>query len=648
MADAPRYQMTVDLNVLDHLGINLYSNVAAVLTEVVANAWDADASEVKILFDLEKNTVLIEDNGIGMSVQDMNEKYLKVGYRRREAGLVKSPKGRPVMGRKGLGKLSLFSIADTVEVQSCKGTEKHGLRMHAEGIRRAMGTGKTQYLPDVIPDLALSVGLGTRIQLTNLKKSRLGVTGAALRRRLARRFSIMGSDQFRVFIDKEEVTAKDRGDLEVLQFLWNIGQDAAFEGLCPNLKEKESKSVSAPGHADWVLKGWIGTAAKPKQLETDAGNLNSIVVLGRGRLLIENALDKINDGRLYTKYLTGLLEADFLDRDDLEDIVTSDRQRILENDERHEALISTIRATLNTIEARWSEWRRKHGAEEMVREHPVLDEWLRTLPEGFREHARGLIAKVGAIPVDDSGDRKLLLKHAMFAFERLKLKGSADALAAALGGSVESLLKLLADQDALESSLYRDIAKSRVEAIKAFRGLVDANAKEKVLQEYLFKDLWLLDTSWERPTGSPLIEARLKAEGVIVDDLTAKEKLARVDIAYRSTAGKHVIVELKRAGRRVSLLELVEQGVKYVDALKKILRAQGVDHPDIEVVFVIGDPLEEQASAPDRVKSMMNGVSPGSRIVHYDGLIQGALTSYSEYIKASDAADRIGRIADAL
>lgn len=32
------YKMTVDLNVLDHLGINLYSNIAAVLTEAIANA----------------------------------------------------------------------------------------------------------------------------------------------------------------------------------------------------------------------------------------------------------------------------------------------------------------------------------------------------------------------------------------------------------------------------------------------------------------------------------------------------------------------------------------------------------------------------------------------------------------------------------
>ena len=47
--DAPKkYQMTINLNVLNHLGINLYSNIPAVLSEVVANSWDADATNVDI------------------------------------------------------------------------------------------------------------------------------------------------------------------------------------------------------------------------------------------------------------------------------------------------------------------------------------------------------------------------------------------------------------------------------------------------------------------------------------------------------------------------------------------------------------------------------------------------------------------------
>ena len=41
-------RMRLSLDVLQHLGLNLYSNVPAVLAEVVANAWDADATAVRV------------------------------------------------------------------------------------------------------------------------------------------------------------------------------------------------------------------------------------------------------------------------------------------------------------------------------------------------------------------------------------------------------------------------------------------------------------------------------------------------------------------------------------------------------------------------------------------------------------------------
>ncbi|WP_270553596.1 hypothetical protein [Bifidobacterium dentium] len=40
------YTLTVDVATVDSLGRNLYSNAAAVLSEFVANAWDADANTV--------------------------------------------------------------------------------------------------------------------------------------------------------------------------------------------------------------------------------------------------------------------------------------------------------------------------------------------------------------------------------------------------------------------------------------------------------------------------------------------------------------------------------------------------------------------------------------------------------------------------
>lgn len=646
------YEMTVDLNVLEHLGINLYSNIAAVLTEVVANAWDADADNVTVKVDPNQQWIEIKDDGIGMSSNDLNGKYLRVGYRRREEDHVhgrKTAKGRAVMGRKGLGKLSLFSIANVIEVQSAKDGKAHGFRMSVDGIKKSVAK-KAAYNPEPLDPSTVTIALGTKIVLREIKRQRLGKGVSALRKRLARRFSIIGQAHgFKISIDGVDITAADRGDLQKAQFLWTFEGSEPEASSVAHVLEHEALPAKFDGwDSAWRIEGWLGTANKPKDLDDDeAGNMNGIVVFARGRLIHENVLDRLNDGRLYTKYLTGQIEANFLDADDQPDIATSDRQRVQEDDERYIQLISFLQARLNQLEKRWNEWRRKHEVEKAKQTSPALKEWLDSLGGGHKKSAETLIAKLGALPIDDDADRKLLYRHGVLAFERMKLRGSTEELAANIE-NFEKLLGMLADRDSLEASLYRDIVKSRLEAIKKFNELVDEDSKEKVLQQYLFDHLWLLDPSWERAAGSELIENRLTEEGVVVKDLTKKEELGRVDIKYRTSAGKHIIVELKKAGRRMTLNELEQQGRLYVDKLKKILVAQSEASPDIEVVFVLGRPVDEEASNPDRVKYAMASVSQGSRISHYDTLIKGAQAAYAEYLEQSKKLDRLEEIVDTL
>ena len=647
------YRMTVDLNVLDHLGINLYSNIAAVLTEAVANAWDADAENVEIRIDPNAEWIEIVDDGVGMTINDMNEKYLRVGYRRREEDTEHgklTAKGRQVMGRKGLGKLSLFSIAKLIDVQSAKDGQSHGLRMSVDGIHESVEKKEPFYRPDPLSADEATVTKGTKIVLREIKRQRLGRGAAALRKRLARRFSIIGElHGFKITIDGQPVTTDDRGDLPIAQFLWTFGDFEPDPSSIPEVLEQEQLPHRFDGwDENWSVDGWIGTARLPKQLDSeDAGNLNGIVVFARGRLFHENILDKVNDGRLYTKYLTGQIEADFLDEDDEPDIATSDRQRVQEDDPRYGQLLSFLRSRLTQVEKRWTEWRRKHEVDKAKEASPALAEWFDTLPEGFRKSAETLIAKLSALPVDEEDDRKLLYRHGILAFERMRIRGSTEDFIASVH-DVDKLLSVLADRDSLEASLYRDIVRSRLDAIKDFQGIVDEDAKERVLQQYLFDHLWLLDPAWERATDSEIMESRLIEEGVITDDLSEKEKLGRVDIAYRTNAGKHIIVELKKAGRKMKLLELQEQGQTYVDKLRKILLAQGENSPNIEVVFVLGKPVDDERDNPDRVKASMAAVSPGSRIVHYDALIQGAQNAYSEYLKKSMEFDRLEKIVDRI
>jgi hypothetical protein len=307
-----------------------------------------------------------------------------------------------------------------------------------------------------------------------------------------------------------------------------------------------------------------------------------------------------------------------------------------------------LKSVFSQVESRWSEWRRKHAVREAVNEHPILAKWLDSLPTGYREHAQGVIAKVNSIPMDDTNDRKEILKHAVLAFERLKLKGFADALESAINIGAENLLKLLADQDAIEASLYRDIVKSRLDTIRAFNGLIEENAKERVLQEYLFRDLWLLDASWERAAGSEKIESRLREEKIIVDDLSEKERLGRVDIRYKTAAGEHIIVELKRYKKKVTEGEIVTQGKKYYRTLRKILVAAGYKNIRISVVFILGKLVDSEGDEPGSLEKLMESISSGSRVVYYDALIEGALKSYAEYLEKDSVIDRITAIVEGI
>jgi hypothetical protein len=354
----------------------------------------------------------------------------------------------------------------------------------------------------------------------------------------------------------------------------------------------------------------------------------------------------VNDGRIFTKYLTGQIQADFLDVSGEDDIATSDRQRILEDDERYRQLEAYVRKCLNSIANQWTEWRNELGAEEAQRELPVLSEWLDTLNEGARRHAKRLVAQIQAMSIDKEEDRRLLFRHGIMAFERLSLRQEIDQLPEAIGMGTERLLELFAQVDDIEAALYHDIAKGRIEVIRAFKGLVDSNEKEKVLQKYLFDHLWLLDPAWERASGSEIIEARIQTEFERIDaGLSAEEREGRVDIKYRTTAGKHIVIELKRAGRVMDPADLQKQGRKYKNALEKILKATNRQKEPVEIIFVVGMPVvgSDDNQYVEKTLGAING-----RVVQYDQLIDGALSAYSEYLEASEKVSRIEAIVKKL
>ena len=440
MSDDNRFRMTIDLNVLDHLADGLYSSVAAVVTETVANAWDADATEVNIELGINDDRIVIRDNGIGMDTDAINDHYLRVGYRRRVEGDTTS-RGRPVMGRKGIGKLSLLSIANIIEIQSAAdGAERAALRIVAGDLRHAMESGEAEYTPEeiAVDEESVLSAHGTCIKITSLKRERLrDMATDSLRRRLARRFSIIGSDDFKVFVDGTEVTSADREDLKFVQYLWVFGETEVDTTACEELTHTNSLNDRLPTwDPDWTVRGWIGTVDRPRRLATPEGNLNSIIALARGRLVDEDLMGRIAGAEVYTNYLTGQIEADFLDLTSEGDIVTSNRQRVIEDDARVAALVDFLRRELRTIADRWNSLRATDKVSELQERFPRVSDWIETLPEGWSGKAEKLLERIATMDVGQEGEeeeaQRTLLRHAVFGFERLRLRGDAEELEIAL------------------------------------------------------------------------------------------------------------------------------------------------------------------------------------------------------------------------
>lgn len=644
--------MSISLAVLQDLGIKLYSNVPSVLSEVVANAWDADAEQVTI--SIAQDKIVIQDDGHGMSIEDANEKYLRVGYKKRDDGVTVTPKhNRKVMGRKGIGKLSLFSIADKVEIQSMKGTLKHGFRMSAPDIEEEIKNkgGHANYSPIPLKPEEITIDKeGTLIILNELKKN-ISTTSDSLKKRIARRFSILGAEtNFQVSIDGDTVSITDRDYFHKLQYLWFFGDESeVYTTYCENKlehQEKRNNNIEIDGKM-YAISGWIGSVKASGELKEGSENLNKVVVMMRGKLAQEDILEDYPEGGLYMKYLIGEIHADFLDLDDDDDIATTSRQEIIKDSDRYKCLQEWIQGELKHIANSWTGLRNEEG-EKVATEIPAVKSWYATLTSDSKQKAKKLFGKINQLTVDSEEDRKTLIKHGVLAFESLRYKDALDNLDRITPENVSLFADVFTELEDIEATLYHQIIKERLKVIEALTAKVEANALEKVLQQHIFDNLWLLDPSWERATATEYMEQRIAKEfaSIRTDALTSDEKTGRLDIKYRKTSGTHVIVELKRADRFVSTSELLEQISKYRSALLKILKETSQEDEPIDIICLVGKDLKDW-KYPDGKKISIESLKPSrARVMMYQELIQNAQKAYKDFLDKKKEAGRVSRLID--
>jgi len=171
MNDNKKFKMQIEPKVLKYLGPLLYTNVYSIIGELIANSYDADAENVYLTIDHKKNNITIEDDGIGMSYDDINDKYLDIALTSREDDMnVFTSKNRKKMGRKGIGKLSALTLSESMYVESIKDYITNGfiftLNIQKDDFFSVLEDDEINFRKEINKN-----GHGTKIEINNVKSS---------------------------------------------------------------------------------------------------------------------------------------------------------------------------------------------------------------------------------------------------------------------------------------------------------------------------------------------------------------------------------------------------------------------------------------------------------------------------------------------
>lgn len=650
----------VDINVINHLGVGLYSSTPAALAELVANSWDAEAHKVEITIDSDENVIVIEDDGHGMSVEELKAKFLTVGYSRRHSGTKGKSKNnlRYVMGRKGIGKLAIFALAGSVQITTqSQGEEPVAFEINVEQFKKDIENKKAYKLQEIEDDKPFLKGYGTRIALFDVPVG-LNKTPSFLRTRLARRFAVLGSDhEFQMFINDKEVTLEDRQVYKNIQFLWSFDESTKQQvrSLSQNIasiKDNESledvpcisdlNSVISVETGDkekpvehFEITGYIASVEKPSQLGKGEDSANMLSIFANGKVFAENLFaSDITSARHYQNYLVGEIHADFLDRDEI-DRATANRESIKKDDSRYKALLAFIRLSLLEVDKLWDEWRIALGLEKGNPLSDVIIEWL----EGLQDKrdiktAKKLVSGIQKATfyedeVKNLEVKKRLLSNAIVGFEKLRMTNRLDELEEVTDIFSPEFAAIFSTLSDLEETAFAEITRERLAVITRFKDIVDNTASlEKVAHKYLFDNLWLLDPTWDRVTGRAEMEKTLTT---YLKNKYPDSTGARLDISYRTSSSRHVVVELKKPSKTVTFDEVSAQVRKYRIAITEYYKQKEPNKaiPELDIfVLVKKTPVSFDESDREALQKQR------ATILTYEQLINDAYNAYEEYLQA--------------
>ena len=591
-----KYTMKISRLTIDKLGIQMYDRVSAVLAELIANSYDADAENVKIELPFGQYLarrvqgqvedqgfeIIIEDDGIGMTADEVNEFYLNVGYNRRSRRGERTPKhNRLVMGRKGIGKLAPFGICREVEVitaggpLTARGYAVSNLILDLDDILDE----KTDALGNILPyhpnpgpkDGSHANSTGTTLVLRRFDRRRVP-TREELDRQLAARF---GLSQSNWNARLEDSTGNDQ-PIE----LGTLNVD-----ILPGTRiEVDNRPVKVEDQF-LPVSGWIAYARDPYKDEVMAG----VRLYARGKIVAQTRDFDLKTGFTgefkMRSYLTGAIHAEWLDEE--EDFIRTDRQDIIWNSDLGNPLREWGRELLKELAAK-AEASTGQRAWDLFLEATQLDKRLmaahpndRSIRDSVLRAARTLITRADRDSITNPDYRNRMVRLAYAIGPHTTLLTTLDEVASATDTATDVILDLFEKARFVETYSLGQVAQERVGAIEQLRRLISSPLTlERQLQRLIETAPWIIYHDWTPLSfNQSLASTRTNFESwylanygkkIVTSTMESPDK--QPDFVMLNHTGRLEIIEIKRPQHVLTDGEF-DRAFHYLTAMRKFIAA---------------------------------------------------------------------------
>lgn len=565
---ASKYTLKISRLTIDKLGIQMYDRVSAVLAELIANAYDADAKNVTVTLplgttlgsnkgDVANEEIRIEDDGIGMTELEVNDYYLNVGYDRRvERGDTTERLKRRVMGRKGIGKLAPFGICREVEIitaggdQTADGFEIAHLILDFDAMRETeIDTNGVErpYFPHVGScDGQFKATPGTTIVLRHFNRKQIR-DGETLHRQLEARFGITRDDWRVVLINsKDPDESFELGDLQI-------------ETMSKTKIQVDDRPLVVNGRPLPVT-GWMAYSRKPYKDEVMAG----VRIYTRGKIVAQTRDFDISTGFTgefkMRSYLTGELQAEWLDNG-ITDLVRTDRQDIIWSSEEGTAFQAWGQRLLKELASKAEKSTRRETWTEFKQKSHIEDRLAERLPgrvdiqQAILDAAKVMVRNLSGDALSDMQYVEDIVQLAVAIGPHRELLESLRKMSRQDVGDINVLLKLFETARIAETYSLGRIAAERVGAIERLGSLIgDQDTDERDLQWLIESATWLINPEW-----TPIAQNQ---------SLNTVRKT--YEDWYRSEYKCNIVTSaIENPNRRPDFVLLADRGLVYVVEIKR-------------------------------------------------------------------------------